>query len=256
MTETEPLLLEERDRVLVLTLNRPARRNAIDLDLATQIAAAMDELDAREDLAVGILTGTGAAFCAGMDLKAFSSGEVPVLPDRGFAGLVDSRPNKPLIAAVNGFALAGGLELVLSCDLVVAAETATFGLPEVKRGLCAAAGGLMRLRERLPYHLAMEMILTGDSIDAPEALRLGLVNQVVSTDEVLPAALRLAERIARNAPLALAASKRVFIESADWPDHYKFPLQEQYVAAVRSSQDAAEGARAFVEKRAPLWRGC
>lgn len=249
------LLIDYRDRVLVLTLNRPAARNAVDLSLATSLASALEEFDRRDDLSVAVLAANGPAFCAGMDLKAFSRGELPVVPGRGFAGLVAARPGKPLIAAVDGFALAGGFEIVLSCDLIVASERAVFGLPEVRRGLCAGAGGLMRLRERIPYHLAMELILTGDPIDAVRAHELGLVNRVVEPGRALDAAVALAQRISENAPLALAASKQVFVASQHWPEEERFARQSEFIDPVRRSADAQEGARAFVEKRAATWTG-
>ncbi|AHH17531.1 carnitinyl-CoA dehydratase [Nocardia nova SH22a] len=251
----DELVVEEHGRVLVLRLNRPQARNAVNLALATRIAAALDTLDERTDLSVGIITGNGPAFCAGMDLKAFAAGERPVVEGRGFAGLVRRPPRKPLIAAVDGFALAGGFEIVLACDLVVASKSSVFGLPEVRRGLAAAGGGLLRLRERLPYHIAMELVLTGDTFDAQAAYDYGLVNRLTEPGRALPAALELAEAMAGNAPLAMAASKRVFIESREWTDAEGFDRQEAYVDPVRRSNDAREGATAFAEKRAPVWSG-
>ncbi|MFF0492446.1 crotonase/enoyl-CoA hydratase family protein [Nocardia sp. NPDC004068] len=251
----DELVVEEHGRVLVLRLNRPRARNAVNLALATRIAAALDTLDERTDLSVGIITGNGPAFCAGMDLKAFAAGERPVVEGRGFAGLVRRPPRKPLIAAVDGFALAGGFEIVLACDLVVASTSAVFGLPEVRRGLAAAGGGLLRLRERLPYHIAMELVLTGDILDAPRAYEYGLVNRLTEPGQALTAALELAQAMAANAPLAMAASKRVFVESRDWTDAEGFDRQEAYVDSVRRSNDAREGATAFAEKRAPVWSG-
>ncbi|MEU6561522.1 crotonase/enoyl-CoA hydratase family protein [Nocardia nova] len=251
----DELVVEEHGRVLVLRLNRPQARNAVNLALATRIAAALDTLDERTDLSVGIITGNGPAFCAGMDLKAFAAGERPVVEGRGFAGLVRRPPRKPLIAAVDGFALAGGFEIVLACDLVVASKSSVFGLPEVRRGLAAAGGGLLRLRERLPYHIAMELVLTGDTFDAQAAYDYGLVNRLTEPGRALPAALELAEAMAGNAPLAMAASKRVFIESREWTDAEGFDRQEAYVDPVRRSKDAREGATAFAEKRAPVWSG-
>jgi enoyl-CoA hydratase len=249
------LLREERGRVLVLTMDRPEARNAMSMGLAHELADAFDELDERSDLSVGVITGAGGTFCAGMDLKGFARGERPVVEGRGFAGLVQRPPAKPLVAAVEGYALAGGFEIVLACDLVVAAETATFGLPEVKRGLTAAAGGLLRLQHRIPYHLAMELVLTGRVWPAPEAAAAGLLARVTPKGEALAGALELAATVAENAPLALAASKRVLVESSDWPLGEQFARQEQHVDPVRKSQDAQEGARAFVEKRAPRWSG-
>lgn len=248
------LLVEERGRILLLTLNRPQARNAINLALATQLAEAMDLLDSRDDLSVGVLAGNGPAFCAGMDLKAFAAGETPRVPDRGFAGLVEKPGSKPLIAAVDGFALAGGFEIVLACDIVVASEAAVFGLPEVKRGLCAGGGGLLRLTERIPYHVAMEIALTGDDLSARRAGQLGLVNRLVPTD-ARSTALELAEQIAANAPLALAATKRVMVESRDWTLDEAFARQEVYIDPVRRSRDALEGAVSFAEKRPAHWTG-
>lgn len=249
------LLVEERGRVLVLTMNRPRARNAVSVAMAEQIAAALDLLDRRDDLSVAVITGADGTFCAGMDLKAFGRGERPVIEDRGFAGVVERPPDKPLIAAVEGWALAGGFEVVLACDLVVASEGASFGLPEVKRGLTAAAGGLLRLQHRIPYHLAMELALTGRAWTAPEAAAVHLVNRLVPVGTALQAALELAEEVAQNAPLALTASKQVLIRSVDWPLEQQFVRQQEHVDPVRRSADAQEGALAFVEKRPPRWTG-
>lgn len=249
------LLVEERGRVLVMTMARPAARNAMTMAMAHQIADALALLDSRDDLSVGVITGAGGTFCAGMDLKGFARGERPVVEGRGFAGLVKRPPHKPLIAAVEGYALAGGFEIVLSCDLVVASREATFGLPEVKRGLTAAAGGLLRLQHRIPYHLAMDLVLTGRMWPATEAAEVHLVNRLADKGGALEVALALADEVAANAPLALAASKQVLVQSVDWPLPEKFDRQETFVDPVRSSADAQEGARAFVEKRAPQWAG-
>lgn len=254
MSEAE-LVVEEHGRVLVLTMNRPAARNAMSLSLAHRIADALDTLDSRSDLAVGVITGAGGAFCAGMDLKGFARGEIPIVGDRGFAGLVGRPPRKPLIAAVEGHALAGGFEIVLACDLVVASRTSRFGLPETRRGLTAAAGGLLRLQRRIPYHLAMELVLTGRMWSAADAADVHLVNRLTEPGDALAAALELAAEIAANAPLALAASKQVLVRSADWPLDEQFARQEEIVDPVRKSADAREGALAFVEKRAPRWSG-
>ncbi|WP_341229070.1 crotonase/enoyl-CoA hydratase family protein [Nocardioides salarius] len=249
------LKVEERGRVLVMTMDRPAARNAMSLAMAQQIADALDLLDSRPDLSVGVITGAGGTFCAGMDLKGFARGEIPVVEGRGFAGLVKQPPRKPLIAAVEGYALAGGFEIVLSCDLVVASREAKFGLPEVKRGLTAAAGGLLRLQHRVPYHLAMDLVLTGRMWPAPEAAEVHLVNRLADAGGALDAALALADEVAANAPLALAASKQVLVQSVDWPLAEKFERQEAFVDPIRRSADAQEGARAFVEKRSPEWTG-
>jgi enoyl-CoA hydratase len=250
------VLLQRREGdVLVLTLNRPERRNAVNLALAHAIAAAVEAFDADDDLRVAILTGAGKGFCSGMDLKGFSEGESPSLPGRGFAGVTQRLPAKPLIAAVEGFAVAGGCELALACDLIVAAEDALFGLPEVKRGLIASAGGLLRLPQRIPYHLAMELALTGESLGAQAAERHGLVNRVVPAGQALATALELARAIARNAPLAVMASKEIVQKSRDWPQERMFDLQAPLAHRVGGSADALEGARAFVEKRVARWSG-
>ena len=242
-------------RVLVVTIDRPEVRNAIDERTARGIAEALDELDARDDLAVGVLTGAGGTFCAGMDLKAFLAGERPAVPGRGFAGIVERPPDKPLIAAIEGYALAGGFEIALACDLIVASESARFGLPEVKRGLIAAGGGLFRLPQRIPYHQAMQLILEGDMLEAPRAAELGLVNVVTEPGGALAAAVELAARIAQNAPLAVRAAKQIVVASGSWPDSEAFERQRPIYEPVRSSEDAREGATAFAEKRAPVWRG-
>lgn len=249
------LKVEERGRVLVLTMDRPDARNAMSMAMAHQIAEALETLDARDDLSVGVITGAGGTFCAGMDLKGFARGERPVVDGRGFAGIVKQPPRKPLIAAVEGYALAGGFEIVLSCDLVVASREAKFGLPEVKRGLTAAAGGLLRLQTRIPYHLAMELVLTGRMWAADEAAEVQLANRLAEPGATLESALALADEVAANAPLALAASKQVMVQSVDWPLDEKFDRQEDFVNPIRESADAKEGAAAFVEKRNPQWTG-
>lgn len=257
MTEApeQPLRVEEVGRVLVLTMDRPRARNAMSLQLSQELAAAFDLLDARDDLSVAVVTGAGGTFCAGMDLKGFARGELPIVPGRGFAGIVERPPRKPVVAAVEGYALAGGFEIVLACDLVVAARTATFGLPEVKRGLTANAGGLFRLHERIPRNVAMELVLTGRMLPAEEAGGLGLVNRLCEQGRARDTAVELAEEIARNAPLALATSKRVMTESADWAIDEQFAKQHPLVQPIRESDDAREGARAFIEKRDPVWTG-
>jgi enoyl-CoA hydratase len=249
------LMVERDGRVLVLTMNRPEARNAMTQSLAHEIAEAMDLLDSDPALSAGIITGAGGSFCAGMDLKGFARGEIPVVEGRGFAGLVKRPPSKPLVAAVEGYALAGGFEIVLACDLVVASREAKFGLPEVKRGLTAAAGGLLRLQHRIPYHLAMELVLTGQMWPATDAADVHLVNRLADPGQALVAARRLAAEVVGNAPLALAASKRVLIDSMDWPLTEKFDRQEQHVEPVRKSADAKEGAAAFIEKREAVWNG-
>jgi enoyl-CoA hydratase len=252
----QPEVIAERDgAVLVISINRPEQKNAMTRTAAELLAGALDELDGDPALSVGVLTGTGGTFCSGMDLKRFAAGERPSVPGRGFGGLTERPPAKPLIAAVEGYALAGGFELVLACDLVVAARGARFGLPEVRRGLVARGGGLIRLPRLVSRAVAMELILTGDFIDADRALAMGLVNRVVADGTAAAEAIALAQRLARNAPLALSASKRVVVESADWPLGEAFARQTPITDPVFASEDAREGAVAFAEKRAPNWRG-
>jgi enoyl-CoA hydratase len=256
MTDTQPAVLtEHRERVLVITINRPDQRNAVNAAVATGIAAAMDELDGDAELSAGVITGAGKGFCAGMDLKAFVAGERPWAGDRGFAGITQRASVKPLIAAIEGFAVAGGLEVALACDLIVAARGARLGIPEVKRSLVAAGGGLLRLPRVLPRNIAMELALTGDPIDAARAHELGLVNRLAEPGEALSVALELASAIAQNGPLALAGSKRILNESLDWPDSEFFDRQQAVTEAVMASEDAREGATAFAEKRPPVWKG-
>ncbi|MGP4085540.1 crotonase/enoyl-CoA hydratase family protein [Streptomyces sp. KR55] len=250
-----PILTEFADGTAVITINRPQARNAVDVETAKCIAATLDELESRKDIVVGILTGAGGTFCAGMDLKAFARGETPVVPGRGFGGLAERPPTKPLIAAVEGYALAGGWELALCADLVVAARNALFGLPEVKRGLVAAAGGLLRLPRALPYQIAMEAALTGDPVSAETAHRHGLVNRLAEPGHALEEARALAARIAVNGPLAVAATKRIVSEAAGWSDAEAFARQQGIVDVAFASADAKEGALAFAEKRDPVWRG-
>jgi enoyl-CoA hydratase len=251
----DPVLTERRDGVLLITLNRPQARNAVNSALAHAVAAALDELDADDELKAGVLTGAGGSFCAGMDLKAFVAGERPWVGDRGFAGIVQRSARKPLIAAVEGFAMAGGLEIALACDLVVASREARLGIPEVKRSLVAAAGALRRLPQRLPLNVAMEMALTGDPISAERAHALGLVNRVTEPGGAVDAALELAAAIARNGPLALDATKEILLRQADWTEEEFWREQGELVAPVMSSDDAREGATAFSEKRDPVWKG-
>src|SRR3984957_1534823 len=204
------------DNVAVITINRPAARNAVNGAVARGIAAAVEDFDARSDVSVLVLTGAGGTFSAGMDLKGFLTGDAPLAAGRGFGGIGEGPPGKPGVAAVEGYALAGGFELVLACDLVVASEEAKFGLPEVRRGLVAGAGGRLRLPSRIPYHLAMEIALTGEHFSAARLAAAGLVNKLAPAGEALSAAKELASRIALGAPLALTVTKRVIIESADW----------------------------------------
>lgn len=252
---TQDLQLETKQGVLIITINRPQAKNAMTQDVAYAIAAAIDELESNHDLRIGIITGAGNSFCSGMDLKGFLKGERPSVPGRGFGGITESRPSKPLIAAVEGYALAGGFELALACDLIVAADNAKFGLPEVKRGLVATAGGLLRLPKRLPYHIAMQHILTGEMLEAAKAHRHGLVNSLVQPGHALEEALKLAQQIVQNGPLALSASKRIVTESEDWTQEEMFAKQRLIATPVFDSKDAREGATAFAEKRPPAWSG-
>jgi enoyl-CoA hydratase len=254
-TEQPAVLTERRDNVLVITLNRPEARNAVNLPLAEGIAAGLDELDGDDGLSVGVLTGAGGFFCAGMDLKAFVAGQRPWVEGRGFAGIVQRPARKPLIAAVEGFAVAGGFEIALACDLIVAAAGAKFGIPEVKRSLVAAGGALLRLPQRMPYGLAMELALTGDTITAERAAELGVVNRVAEQGGALDAALELAAAISKNGPLALAATKEVLVEQRDWDQEEFWTKQGEITGPVYASEDAREGATAFAEKRDPVWKG-
>lgn len=248
------VLTEIRDGVLIITLNRPEAKNAANKALSEQVAAALDVLDSDDSLRVGIITGAGGTFCSGMDLKGFLMGEIPFVAGRGFAGLTEAPPKKPLIAAVNGYALAGGFEIALACDMIVANKDAKFGIPEVKRGLAAAAGGLVRLPRQIPQRLAMELALTGDFVSAPRAYEMGLINRVVDGD-ALDGAMELAKAVAANGPLAVAVSKQVIREQADWSQDESWKKQGAITAPVFTSKDAQEGAAAFAQKRAPNWTG-
>jgi len=241
--------------VALVTLNRPEARNAIDLATTHALSAALDECEADDDVWVVVLTGAGdKAFSAGMDLKAFARGEVP-FNEHGFGGLTNRRFSKPLLCAANGTALAGGFELVLSCDLVVAAQHALFGIPEVQRGLFAGAGGLLRLPRRIPRAVAYEMALTGEPISATRAYELGLVNHVVAGDDVVEFTLALAQRIAANAPLAVRTSKSILRATVDLPEEEGWEVNNASFTMISQSADAFEGAVAFAEKRPPVWQG-
>jgi len=255
MVEQPEVLTERRDGVLVVTINRPRAKNALNRNVAEGIRDAVDELDADKQLRVGVLTGAGGAFSAGMDLKAFLRGESPDFEGRGLCGITETPPRKPMIAAVEGWALAGGFELMLACDLAVAARSARFGVPEVKRSLVAAAGGALLLSRRLPQAIALELLLTGDPIDAERAAQIGLVNRVVDDGKALDAALDLAFTIARNGPLGVMASKEIARAGQDWTIAEGWRRQAAITGPVFSSMDAREGATAFAEKRDPVWRG-
>jgi enoyl-CoA hydratase len=251
----ESVIVERRGFTQLVTINRPEVKNAVDGATARALAAAADELDADDELRVGVLTGAGGTFCAGMDLKAYLRGDKPNIPGRGFGGITMTPPRKPLIAAVEGWALAGGFELMLACDLVVAADGSKFGVPEVKRALVAGGGAALLLTRRIPYTVAMELLLTGEAVTAARAAQLGLVNRLVPDGAALDAALRLAEVIAANGPLAVGATKQIARGAADWTVTEGWQRQEELTKPVFDSQDAREGATAFAEKRAPVWHG-
>lgn len=254
MSEEPVVLVEQRDRVLLITINRPEAKNAVNAAVSRGLADAMDRLDDDAGLSVGVLTGAGGTFCAGMDLKAFARGENVVVEGRGM-GFTERPPVKPVIAAVEGYALAGGTELALATDLIVASTEAAFGIPEVKRGLVAGGGGLLRLPQRIPYQIAMELALTGDNLPARRAHELGLVNKLTEPGGALAGALDLAGRITANGPLAVAATKRIITESRGWHPDTMFGEQRKILMPVFASNDAKEGAIAFAEKRPPRWTG-
>ncbi|GAA4478529.1 crotonase/enoyl-CoA hydratase family protein [Enteractinococcus fodinae] len=249
------VLTEVQGSVLVITLNRPEAKNAATAAMAEQMAEIIDDFEANDELFVAVITGAGQTFCSGMDLKAFVRGERPSIPGRGFLALTQRPPTKPVIAAVEGYALAGGFETMLACDLVVASEAAKFGIPEVKRGLAAAAGGLLELPKRTHRAVAMEMALTGDIYEAEFGYRHGFVNRLTAAGEALEEAIKLANAIAANGPLAVKASKRIITESPGWSEDEKFDKQAEITGPVFASEDAKEGATAFAEKRAPQWAG-
>jgi enoyl-CoA hydratase len=247
----DEVLTERRGRVLLITLNRPEARNAINHEVADGLIAAIGELDGDDGLTAGVLTGAGRGFCAGMDLKAFLERGAPKAVGR----FLEEGAAKPLVAAIEGFAMAGGLEIALSCDLLVAAKGAKLGIPEAAVGLFAAGGGLLRLPQRLPFGVAMEMALTADPITAEDAFAYGLVTRLAEPGAAVDVALALAERIARNAPLSVAASKRLVRASVGRTEAEFWELQKSEIPAVFESADAREGPRAFAEKRAPSWTG-
>lgn len=253
---TDEVLVERRDGgVLLITINRPEAKNAINAAAARGIADAADLLDADDDLRVGVITGAGGAFCTGMDLKAYLRGEKPVIEDRGFAGVTNRPPRKPLIAAVEGWALAGGFELLLACDLVVAAEGSRFGVPEVKRALVAGGGAALLLPRRIPFAVAMELLLTGDPFSAQRMYELGMVNRLTADGGAVEGALELASTIAKNGPLAVNVTKDIVRSQGDWGVEEGWAKQEEKYRPVFASKDAREGALAFAEKRPPVWTG-
>ncbi|CAL9325220.1 MULTISPECIES: crotonase/enoyl-CoA hydratase family protein [Streptomyces] len=253
--ETPVVRTERIGSTLLISLNRPEARNAVNAAVATALAGALDALEADPALRAGVLTGEGGTFSAGMDLKAALRGESPEIEGRGFGGLTEAEPAKPLIAAVEGHAMGGGFELALACDLIVAAEDARFGLPEVRRGLIAAGGGVVRLPKRIPHHLAMELLLTGEPVDGRRAGELGLANRVTVTGRAAEEALRLAERLAENAPLALAAVKRVARAADGAPEAAAFAFQREETRGLMASADVREGMTAFTERRPARWTG-
>jgi len=253
--EAPAVRTERRDSTLLITIDRPEVRNAVNAAVAAGIAGALDELDGEDSLSVGILTGAGGFFCAGMDLGAFVRGESPWFGDRGFAGIAQRASTKPLIAAIEGFAVAGGMEIALACDLIVAARGAKLGIPEAKRSLVAAGGALLRLPRRMPYHVVMELALTGDPLPAERFHDFGVVNRLAEPGAAVETALELAGAIAKSGPLAVAASKRILQEQFDWTTTEMFERQGAISGPVFASEDAKEGANAFKEKREPAWRG-
>ena len=253
--EQTVVLTDKRGNVLLITLNRPEVRNAVNAALAEGVGKALDELDADPELSVGVLTGAGGFFCAGMDLGAFVKGESPWYGDRGFAGIAQRASDKPLIAAIEGFAVAGGMEIALACDLIVAAQGAKLGIPEVKRSLVAAGGALLRLPRRMPYHVVMELALTGDPFPAERFQELGLVNRIAEPGTAVDVAMELAATLAKNGPLGLRAAKKILQEQWDWSIEEMWGKQGEIAGPVMASEDAKEGASAFKEKREPVWKG-
>jgi enoyl-CoA hydratase len=255
VASADAVLAERRGNVLLITINRPDVRNAVNGAVAEGIANALEQLDGDDELSVGVLTGAGGYFSAGMDLGAFVKGESPWFGDRGFAGIAQRAASKPLIAAIEGFAVAGGMEIALACDLIVAAKGAKMGIPEAKRSLIAAGGALLRLPKRMPYHVVMELALTGDPLPADRFYEFGVVNRLAEPGTAVDVALELAAQIVKNGPLALIASKRILEEQFDWTVAEMWQKQGEITAPVMGSEDAKEGASAFKEKRDPVWKG-
>jgi enoyl-CoA hydratase len=252
---SDAVVSERRGNVLLITINRPEMRNAVNGAVAEGIAGALDQLDADGELTVGVVTGAGGYFSAGMDLGAFVKGESPWFGDRGFAGIAQRSARKPLIAAIEGFALAGGMEVALACDLIVAAKGAKMGIPEAKRSLVAAGGALLRLPRRMPYHVVMELALTGDWMPAERFHEFGLVNRLAEPGAAIDVAMELAAQLSKSGPLALIGSKRILQEQFDWSSDEMWQKQAEITGPVMASEDAKEGASAFKEKRDPVWKG-
>ncbi len=253
MTPSKKVLVERQGPVLIVRINRPEVRNAIDTEVSNGIASAMDELDQSASLRVGVIAGVGNSFSAGMDLKAFVGGETPMIQGRGLGGITESPPKKPLIGAAQGWALGGGLELLLACDLIVADTSTQLGFPEVRRSLIAAAGGVMLLPDRIPFAIAMEMLFTGEPIDAHRATDLGLVNRLVPSGQSLETALNLANVVAANGPLAVVGTKEIVNRRREWPIADRWRKQREISDPINRSDDAREGAAAFREGRTPTW---
>jgi enoyl-CoA hydratase len=253
--DSQAVLVEQQGNVLLITINRPEVRNAVNAAVAAGIGGALEQLDSDDELSVGVLTGAGGFFCAGMDLGAFVKGESPWFGDRGFAGIAQRASRKPLIAAIEGFAVAGGMEIALGCDLIVAASGAKLGIPEAKRSLVAAGGALLRLPRRMPYHVVMELALTGELLPAERFHEFGVVNRIVEPGQAVAGALELAGKVAANGPLALIASKQILQEQFDWSSAEMWDKQGAISGPVFASEDSKEGASAFKEKRDPVWRG-
>lgn len=256
MAENSAVNVSRKDGILLIVINRPEARNCVNGDVAIGIDAAITELDSDPTLKVGVITGAGKGFCAGFDLKAYLAGEGDkVVTDRGFAGITRKPPEKPLIAAVEGFALAGGCEIVLSCDVIVAAKGAIFGVPEVGVGLVAAAGACIRLPKRIPYHVAMYMGISGKMINSDRLYDFGLVNELCDPGHALDKAMELARVIAGNAPLAVMATKAIIRGALDVDEKGAWELQDRLGLPILDTEDGREGATAFAEKRAPVWKG-
>jgi enoyl-CoA hydratase len=248
---------EQRGPFAIVTINRPEARNAVNGAVANGIEEAIDKIEADDGIWVGILTGVPPVFSAGADLKEINAGNAAALATQrgGFGGFVQRERTKPVIAAVDGPALAGGTELVLASDLVVASTTATFGIPEVKRSLVAGAGGLFRMGRKIPLNIAMELALTGDPIDAARAHHFGLVNRLVEPGEALDAAIALAEQVCANAPVAVRESRKIVLEATNADDEIGWKMSAEGMGKAMRSEDFSEGLTAFIEKRPPQWKG-